>query len=138
MYLLSGIGFTSVFLITSQPYIFSNGYQIKFNEKPCQHCNVGYIVPEWVEDDSILSSIQKEYGSSSALPNTILVLPLRGDKVQQVKTQLSSVHPEVLLFLSKIKRLSVRGGNENPSDTLSAVSISSEKNLLEYWININM
>ncbi|PWA59580.1 DNA binding,ATP binding protein [Artemisia annua] len=125
-----GIGFKSVFLITSQPYIFSNGYQIKFNEKPCQHCNVGYIVPEWVEDDSILSSIQKEYGSSSALPNTILVLPLRGDKVQQVKTQLSSVHPEVLLFLSKIKRLSVRGGNENPSDTLSAVSISSEKNFV--------
>jgi hypothetical protein len=130
VYLLSGIGFKSVFLITSQPYIFSNGYQIKFNEKPCQHCNVGYIVPEWVEDDSILSSIQKEYGSSSALPNTILVLPLRGDKVQQVKTQLSSVHPEVLLFLSKIKRLSVRGGNENPSDTLSAVSISSEKNFV--------
>nr|GEX45800.1 DNA binding,ATP binding protein [Tanacetum cinerariifolium] len=126
-----GIGFKSVFLITSQPYIFSNGYQIKFNEKPCQHCNVGYIVPEWVEEDSILSSIQKEYGSSTALPNTILVLPLRGDKVQQVKTQLSSVHPEVLLFLSKIKRLSVRGGNEYPSlDTLSAVSISSEKNFV--------
>ncbi|GKE04932.1 DNA binding, ATP binding protein, partial [Tanacetum coccineum] len=57
-----GIGFKSVFLITSQPYIFSNGYKIKFNEKPCQHCNIGYIVPEWVEEDSILSSIQKEYG----------------------------------------------------------------------------
>ena len=31
--LSTGIGFKSVFLITSQPYIFSNGYQIKFNEK---------------------------------------------------------------------------------------------------------
>ncbi|KAJ6374566.1 hypothetical protein OIU78_030134 [Salix suchowensis] len=30
-----GIGFKSVFLIAAQPYIFSNGYQIRFNEKPC-------------------------------------------------------------------------------------------------------
>ena len=41
-----GIGFKSVFLISSQPHIFSNGYQIKFNEKPCPECNIGYIVPE--------------------------------------------------------------------------------------------
>lgn len=27
-----GIGFKSVFLISSQPHIFSNGYQIRFNE----------------------------------------------------------------------------------------------------------
>ncbi|KAI3688637.1 hypothetical protein L2E82_46363 [Cichorium intybus] len=55
-----GIGFKSVFLITAQPYIFSNGYQIKFNEKPCKQCNVGYIVPEWV-DNPTLSAIQSVY-----------------------------------------------------------------------------
>ncbi|CAK7327505.1 unnamed protein product [Dovyalis caffra] len=38
-----GIGFKSVFLIAAQPYIFSNGYQIRFNDKPCPHCNLGYI-----------------------------------------------------------------------------------------------
>ncbi|KAI3926832.1 hypothetical protein MKW92_021610, partial [Papaver armeniacum] len=45
-----GIGFKSVFLITAHPYIFSNGYQIKFSEDPCPQCNVGYIVPQWVEE----------------------------------------------------------------------------------------
>ncbi|GJX96959.1 hypothetical protein Tco_0352757 [Tanacetum coccineum] len=86
----------------------SNGYQIRFNEKPCEHCNVGYIVPEWVEDDTILSAIKGVYGSATNLPTTTLVLPLKPEKVIPVKKQLSSVHPEALLFLSKIKRLSVR------------------------------
>ncbi|KAK1407150.1 hypothetical protein QVD17_38761 [Tagetes erecta] len=126
-----GIGFKSVFLITSQPYIFSNDYQIKFNEKPCQHCNLGYIVPEWVDEDPTLSVIQSVYGSSTALPTTILVLPLKSDKVKPVKDQLSSIHAEVLLFLTKIKRLSVREDNEDPRlNTVSAISISSEKNFI--------
>ncbi|PWA91863.1 DNA binding,ATP binding protein [Artemisia annua] len=126
-----GIGFKSVFLITSQPYIFSNGYQIRFNEKPCEHCNVGYIVPEWVEDDTVLSAIKGVYGSATNLPTTTLVLPLKPEKVIPVKKQLSSVHPEALLFLSKIKRLSVREQNDDPSlNTVSAISISSEKNFV--------
>nr|XP_043638568.1 uncharacterized protein LOC122609685 [Erigeron canadensis] len=126
-----GIGFKSVFLITSQPYIFSNGYQIRFNEKPCQHCNIGYIVPEWVEEDPTLSAIQSVYGSSTSLPTTTLVLPLKAEKVKAVKDQLSNVHPEVLLFLAKIKRLSVREVNEDPRlNTVSAISISSEKNFV--------
>ncbi|KAI3820645.1 hypothetical protein L1987_08193 [Smallanthus sonchifolius] len=126
-----GIGFKSVFLITSQPYIFSNGYQIKFNEKPCSQCNVGYIVPEWVNEDPTLSAIKGMYVSASTLPTTTLVLPLKPEKVKPVKDQLSNVHPEVLLFLSKIKRLSVRENNEDPSlNTVSAISISSEKNFV--------
>ncbi|XP_071693153.1 uncharacterized protein [Rutidosis leptorrhynchoides] len=126
-----GIGFKSVFLITAQPYIISNGYQIRFNEKPCQLCSVGYIVPEWVEDESLLSSIRCIYGSTHTLPTTTLVLPLKPDKVKPVKDQLSSVHPEVLLFLSKIKRLSVKENNDDPRlNTVSAISISSEKNFV--------
>ncbi|KAL8243548.1 hypothetical protein R6Q59_009806 [Mikania micrantha] len=126
-----GIGFKSVFLITSQPYIFSNGYQIKFNEKPCQQCNVGYIVPEWVEENPTLSAIQSVYGLSTSLPTTTLVLPLKSEKVKPVKDQLSSIHPEVLLFLSKIKRLSVREDNKDPRlNTVSAISISSEINFV--------
>ncbi|XP_028082517.1 uncharacterized protein LOC114283846 [Camellia sinensis] len=125
-----GIGFKSVFLITAQPYIFSNGYQIRFNEQPCPECKVGYIVPEWVNDNPTLSTIKEIYGGSdSSLPTTTIVLPLKLDKVQPVKQQLSAIHPEILLFLSKIKRLSVKEDNEDPSlNTVSAVSISSEIN----------
>ncbi|CAH1428236.1 unnamed protein product [Lactuca virosa] len=103
------IGFKSVFLVTTQPHIFSNGYQIKFNEKPCQQCKVGYIVPEWVDaNDPMLSAIKTIYGSATTLllPTTTLVLPLKPEKVKPVKDQLSSLHPELLLFLSNIIRLS--------------------------------
>ncbi|XP_050150899.1 uncharacterized protein LOC126625839 [Malus sylvestris] len=128
-----GIGFKSVFLITARPYIFSNGYQIRFSEEPCVHCNVGYIVPEWVDANPTLSEIKQIYGSGSgsALPTTTLILPLKADKVEAVKQQLSSMHPEILLFLSKIKRLSVREDNVDPRhNTISAIAISSETNFV--------
>ncbi|XP_058226463.1 uncharacterized protein LOC131335221 [Rhododendron vialii] len=122
-----GIGFKSVFLITARPYIFSNGYQIRFNEEPCSQCHVGYIVPEWVDDNPTLSTIKQIYGTDTLLPTTTIVLPLKPDKVKPVKQQLSSIHPEILLFLSKIKRLSIREDNEDPRpNSVSAISISSE------------
>ncbi|XP_073355371.1 uncharacterized protein [Aegilops tauschii subsp. strangulata] len=124
-----GIGFKSVFLISSQPHIFSNGYQIKFNEKPCPECNIGYIVPEWVESRPSLSDIKQIYGSTRVLPTTCIVLPLKDEKVTAVKQQLSSLHPEMLLFLSKIRRLSVCEDNGNArGSTVSEIAISSEKN----------
>ncbi|XP_059640868.1 uncharacterized protein LOC132283016 [Cornus florida] len=126
-----GIGFKSVFLITAQPYIFSNGYQIRFNEEPCSQCNVGYIVPEWVDENPDLSAIKQVYGSGTTLPTTTIILPLKPDKVKPVKQQLSNIHAEVLLFLSKIKRLSVKEDNEDPRlTTVSSISLSSEKNFV--------
>ncbi|KAF3438505.1 hypothetical protein FNV43_RR21267 [Rhamnella rubrinervis] len=128
----SGIGFKSVFLITARPYIFSNGYQIRFNEGPCSYCGLGYIVPEWVDENPSLSDIKQIYGSNTALPTTVLVLPLKPDKVNPVKQQLSSIHPEVLLFLSKIKWLSVREDNDDPRlNTVNAISILSETNFVQ-------
>ncbi|KAM7255794.1 hypothetical protein ACFE04_011535 [Oxalis oulophora] len=126
-----GIGFKSVFLITSQPYIFSNGYQIRFNEGPCPLSNLGYIVPEWVEDNPSLADLHELYGSGSNLPTTTLILPLKPDKVDPVKKQLSSIQPEVLLFLSKIKHFSVRESNKDPSQSMvSDIAITSETNLV--------
>jgi hypothetical protein len=87
-----------VLAATSQPYIFSNGYKIRFNEEPCPHCNLGYVVPEWVEENPTLSDIRRIYGATT-LPTTTIVLPLKPDKVKPVKQQLSSIHPEVQLFL---------------------------------------
>ncbi|KAF9616996.1 hypothetical protein IFM89_033066 [Coptis chinensis] len=128
--LFLGIGFKSVFLITAQPFIFSNGYQIKFNEDPCPDCNLGYIVPEWVDENPTLADIQKIYGRD-ALPATTIILPLKPEKERVVKIKLSKIHPEVLLFLSKIRRLSVREDNEESKlNTVSAISISSETDLV--------
>ncbi|CBI15720.3 unnamed protein product, partial [Vitis vinifera] len=122
-----GIGFKSVFLITAQPYIFSNGYQIRFNEEPCPHSNLGYIVPEWVQWNPTLDDIKQIYGSHAVLPTTTIILPLKPDKIGPVKEQLSSIQPEVLLFLSKIKQFSVKKHNEDPRlNTVNAISISTK------------
>lgn len=87
---------------------------------------VGYIVPEWVEKP-ILCDIHQIYGSNRTLPTTTIVLPLKSAKVQAVKQQLSSIYPEVLLFLPKIKRLIIREDNDEPRlSTINSVSISSE------------
>ncbi|XP_020240168.1 uncharacterized protein LOC109819008 [Cajanus cajan] len=127
-----GIGFKSVFLVTTEPYIFSNGYQIRFNEKPCPHCGLGYVVPEWVEEKATLEDIKNIYGArDGSIPTTTIVLPLKSDKVKPVKQQLSDIHPELLLFLSKIRHLSVRENNENPKlNSANAISISTEINFV--------
>jgi hypothetical protein len=121
-----------VFLVTAQPYIFSNGYHIRFNERPCPHCRIGYVVPEWVDEKPTLLDIKQIYGAGKdSLPTTTIVLPLKSDKVKPVKQQLASIHPEVLLFLSKIRHLSVREGNkDSKQNTATSVSISSEINFV--------
>ncbi|KAG5528305.1 hypothetical protein RHGRI_029096 [Rhododendron griersonianum] len=51
--------------------------------------------------------------------------------METVKKHLSEIHPEVLLFLQKIKRLSVRENRcSSLEDSVSAISISSETNLI--------
>ncbi|XVE70252.1 hypothetical protein DITRI_Ditri10aG0057600 [Diplodiscus trichospermus] len=123
-----GIGFKSVFLVSAQPHIFSNGYQVKFREAPNRDCGIGYIVPEWVEQNAIVFDACKIYGAKKILPATTIILPLKPEKVEAVKTQLSELHPELLLFLCKIKRLSVRANNNNPKEgeNVSAIFISNE------------
>ncbi|XP_042388023.1 uncharacterized protein LOC121980124 [Zingiber officinale] len=124
-----GIGFKSVFLISSKPYIFSNGYQICFNEEPSPDCNLGYIVPEWVDENPNLSDIKNLYGPSENLPTTIIILPLKIEKESAVKEQLSNLQPEVLLFLSKIRQLSVRGDTDDSKcNTGCKISITGEDN----------
>ncbi|RCV38302.1 hypothetical protein SETIT_8G131500v2 [Setaria italica] len=126
-----GIGFKSVFLVSRNPHIFSNGYQIKFREDPSPECGIGYIVPEWVEENPSISDIAKIYSSFKSLPTTTFILPLKSDKIDAVKKELSNTHPEVLLFLSKIRQISVREVNDDLNATsLSQISISSEADAL--------
>uniref|UniRef100_A0A0E0MMB3 Uncharacterized protein n=1 Tax=Oryza punctata TaxID=4537 RepID=A0A0E0MMB3_ORYPU len=111
----------------SQPHIFRNGYQIKFNEEPSEDCDIGYIVPKWVDEKPSIDDIQAVYGYSKKLPTTTIILPPKSDKILPVKNELSSTHPEILLFLSKIRKLSVREVNDDPkASKLSQISISSE------------
>ncbi len=121
-----------MFLVSGLPHIFSNGYQIRFSEIPNPDCAIGYIVPEWVSTKPSFSDIRAIYGSGKPLPNTVIILPLKPEKVEAVKNQLSEIHPEVLLFLNKIKRLSIRESSSESciADSISAISISTETNLV--------
>lgn len=53
-----GIGFKSVFRVTDQPEIHSNGYHIRFdtNSKP-----LGYILPHWLNKDQRLVDLPETY-----------------------------------------------------------------------------
>ncbi len=51
-----GIGFKSVFTVTDQPEIHSNGYHIQFDIKNNGH--IGYILPNWIHNKQIDSLIQ--------------------------------------------------------------------------------
>ncbi len=94
-----GIGFKSVFRITTIPRIFSNGYQFCFPEKD-EKTGLGYIVPRWV------ATVPPEIVPKQ----TTIILPL--DKpdfgYERIKEMLQDIEPETTLFLSKLKEIRIR------------------------------
>ena len=95
-----GIGFKSVFQITSSPHIFSNGFQFKFiDHDPVS--TLGYIVPYWIDETPEIIQFHDEY-------TTTLLLPLRRGSYNEVKDELEKFEAETILFLSKLHQLEVR------------------------------
>jgi hypothetical protein len=91
-----GIGFKSVFKVTKSPYIYSNGYQVRFQDE-INEIGLGYIVPEWVENVPKVATID----------HTTIILPLNNGKVgfSEVSRMMKEFTPETILFLSKIRQL---------------------------------
>ncbi len=91
-----GIGFKSVFKVTKSPYIYSNGYQVRFQDE-INEIGLGYIVPEWVENVPKVATID----------HTTIILPLNNGKVEfsEVSRMMKEFTPETILFLSKIRQL---------------------------------
>lgn len=91
-----GIGFKSVFRVSDEPLVVSNGYQFRFHrEAPAT--GLGFVVPEWVEQvpDFVDPSL------------TNIVLPLRQQDGEEA-SQISRLAPGLLLFLKKIKRIEIQ------------------------------
>lgn len=92
-----GIGFKSVFIATSNPHIFSNGYRFclpKHNEET----GLGYIVPQWI--DKVPAEID--------LSITTIILPLDVVSYSDIEKMLLDIEPETILFLSKIKEIQIK------------------------------
>ena len=92
-----GIGFKSVFQVTSNPHVFSNGYSIRLPESDSLTA-LGYIVPVWV--DRIPPRIN---GGC-----TTIILPLKPGCFSELSNSLRSVAAETILFLKKLKSLSIQ------------------------------
>lgn len=121
-----GIGFKSVFRITSTPHIYSGGYCIKLPEK-LEGIDLGYIVPEWVEHVPIC--IDKE--------QTSIILPLdKSDEFdfQKIRDMICQFTPETILFLKKVTKLSLYVEDDYTLDVvkkqldLSEISITATGN----------
>jgi|GEM_PF-895650 len=93
-----GIGFKSVFRITTMPHIFSGGYQFCFPEKD-EETGLGYILPRWVEN--IPLQIDPD--------QTTIILPLNKPDFgyERIEEMLRDIEPETILFLSKLKKIQI-------------------------------
>lgn len=103
-----GIGFKSVFKVSSFPHIFSNGFNFRLLDQD-QTTGLSYIIPYWVED---LPEIVKQNSHS-----TCILLPLRKGKYQDIEDSLRRHKPEITLFLDKLRRVEI----DIPANGYSAV-----------------
>ena len=94
-----GIGFKSVFRVTSNPYIFSNGYRFCMPECD-EETGLGYIVPQWVEN--------LPQGIDPNKTSIILPLDKPGFGYDEIEKMLQDIEPETILFLSKIKEIKIK------------------------------
>ncbi|EGZ16198.1 hypothetical protein PHYSODRAFT_334382 [Phytophthora sojae] len=97
-----GIGFKSVFKVSDNPQVHSNGFHICFHAKNAEHgSGMGYILPYWLDD---ATQWKQRRG-------TTFVLPLNDSSVQRVddiSQSLMAFEPSVLLFLRRIRELRLR------------------------------
>ena len=93
-----GIGFKSVFRVTDNPHIFSNGYYFCLPESDTE-TGLGYIVPQWIDtlpDDIVVS-------------DTYIILPLtkKNFGYEKIEIMLRDIEPEVILFLSTLEEIRI-------------------------------
>lgn len=97
-----GIGFKSVFKVSDNPQVHSNGFHICFHAKNADHgTGMGYILPYWLEDPS---HWQTQRGTTFVLPLNDASVP----RVEDISQSLLAYEPSVLLFLRRIRELRLR------------------------------
>uniref|UniRef100_A0A671QV93 Uncharacterized LOC107653992 n=1 Tax=Sinocyclocheilus anshuiensis TaxID=1608454 RepID=A0A671QV93_9TELE len=96
-----GIGFKSVFKVTDCPEIHSNGFHIRFDKNSGP---MGYILPHWVEQERPGSAGAREIAEQRWA--TKIHLPLRSESYQ-TKNLFHDVHPSLLLFLHRLRSITI-------------------------------
>jgi Domain of unknown function (DUF3883) len=110
-----GIGFKSVFKVTDEPHIFSNGYRFKFMVKDSSD-PIGFVVPHWID-------AQPRYARSRL---TTLYLPLR-EKAEGVLRYFDDLDPHLLLFLKKLKAIEIHNKIRGEHRLLECETLSESR-----------
>ncbi|XP_033896948.3 uncharacterized protein LOC117424580 isoform X3 [Acipenser ruthenus] len=118
-----GIGFKSVFKVTDLPEIHSNGFHICFDKNSGP---MGYILPHWLENERPLELDGTELQSSSW--TTKIILPLRSES-HQTRNLFHDVHPSLLLFLHRLRSISIVNQIDNRFLSITRKDLSN--NVLE-------
>ncbi|XP_057682155.1 uncharacterized protein wu:fj29h11 [Corythoichthys intestinalis] len=109
-----GIGFKSVFKVTDRPEIHSNGFHLFF-DKNCGP--MGYILPHWMDDDTPMKPLLKDPFLNSDW-TTRICLPLRSES-HQTQNLFHDVHPSLLLFLHRLRSITIKNQAENRLVTMT-------------------
>ncbi|XP_046887908.1 protein NO VEIN [Hypomesus transpacificus] len=119
-----GIGFKSVFKVSDRPEIHSNGFHLRFDKTSGP---MGYILPQWVEDQSPLDPPLAGPLAQHSWTTKIL-LPLRPEN-QQTRTLFHDIHPSLLLFLHRLRSIVILNPSEKRVVTMTRRDLSH--NILE-------
>ncbi len=92
-----GIGFKSVFIVTTCPHIHSNGFSFCLPERD-DETGLGYFVPKWLRMPS---------GVDQTKTTIILPLDKSPSTPDDVARFLNDISPETILFLRKVQKVSI-------------------------------
>ena len=123
-----GVGFKSVFLISSNIHIYSKPYRFKFDRNYWNNPdNVPWqITPIWLDE------IPKEFIEW----NTGFYISIDAEGYQIIKNELKSLTPSLLLFLRNIKEIEIEYENGKKEFRKNLESIKL-KNLRISFLNMN-
>lgn len=97
-----GIGFKSVFTVSDRPEIHSNGFHFRF-DRDNETNLLGYVVPIWCD-----------VAAEAVRGQTCILLPAKPTVTFGAET-LDELDPHLLLFLHKLRRISIEHGHKMTS-----------------------
>uniref|UniRef100_A0A4W3JPJ6 Wu:fj29h11 n=2 Tax=Callorhinchus milii TaxID=7868 RepID=A0A4W3JPJ6_CALMI len=118
-----GIGFKSVFKVTNNPEIHSNGFHIRFDKNSGP---MGYILPHWVEDERPVDLTDLDLAAIRW--TTKIILPLKSQN-QQTQNLFHDVDPSLLLFLHRLRSITII--NKVRNQDFSVIRRDLNDNILE-------
>jgi len=90
-----GIGFKSVFMVTDEPHIYSQGFQFRFKYKKDNPISI--LIPHWIDKPP-------GYIDRSC---TNVILPIRSEEKDEIYACVNHIQPTLLLFLRKLRSIQV-------------------------------